>query len=218
MNFNDQLRIIIVDDHPIFRIGLRAVIEQHPEFSIVAEAGSPEELLLKLEQFECDILITDFMMPVAQENDGLRFLSRIQRKHPELPILVVTMLNNMGLFSSILSSGINGVLNKGSLTKELFSAIKTVSEGHVFVGESIRHGLEQMGKFGRGGLEPQKRLSPKEIEVVRLLATGVTVVEIAKQLNRTKQTISAQKNSAMKKLGLSNDAALFLYLQENGLY
>src|SRR5688572_6708180 len=89
-----SLRIILADDHPIFLIGLRVVLEQNNGAKVIAQASNPDELLEILRRVEADVLVTDFMMPDEHHNDGLRLLHRIRRDFPELPIIVVTMLNN----------------------------------------------------------------------------------------------------------------------------
>ncbi|NWD05907.1 response regulator transcription factor [Pseudomonas gingeri] len=211
------LRIVLADDHPIFLIGLRAVLERDPGLSVVGEASTPQTLFDLLGECPCDVLITDFMMPTADQNDGLRMIEALVRHYPDLPILVVTMLNNAGLFRYILDLGVMGLLSKASLAAELPVAIHHVRQRKAFVAKSVRQTLAQAGEIGSHRLGDQEQLSPRELEVTRLLAAGRTVGEIAARLCRSKQTVSAQKVSAMRKLGLSNDAALFLYLQEHGL-
>lgn len=209
------LRIILADDHPIFLIGLRVVLEQDNSAQVIAQAGSPGELLQLLYSEVCDVVVTDFMMPTPQQNDGLRLLERIRRDFPELPIVVVTTLNNAALFKSILQLNIQGLLGKASVASELPAAIAKVRQRQAYLSDSVRRTLLEAEDHGTD-LSASK-LSPREQEVMRMLAAGQSVMSIASHLNRSKQTVSAQKISAMRKLGLANDAALFLYLQENGL-
>jgi len=211
------LRVVLADDHPIFRIGLQAVLEQIPGVKVIAQAGSPKELLSYLQTLECDVLVTDFMMPVEQQNDGLKLLEQIRRQLPKLPILVVTMLNNAGLFRAMLGLGVNGLLSKASLVDELPAAINCLSRGTVYLAASVQQLLLQDGAVREDRIGIIDPLSPRELEVTRLLAAGHTVSQIATLLNRSKQTVSTQKVSAMRKLGVANDAALYLYLQEHGL-
>ena len=211
------LRIVLADDHPIFLIGLRAVLERDERVRIVAEANSPQALIEQLHTCACDVLVTDFMMPAEPQADGLRLIEQLRRHHPELPIVVVTMLNNAGLFHSILELGVMGLLSKASLADELPQAIDHVRQRRPYVAHAIRQALSLAGEVGADRLQSQQQLSPRELEVMRLLAAGLTVGEIAAQLHRSKQTVSAQKVSAMRKLGLGNDAALFIYVQEHGL-
>ncbi|MDD2060402.1 response regulator [Pseudomonas sp. GD03860] len=212
-----DLRIVLADDHPIFRIGLRAVLQQIPGVRVVAEAGSPQQLMAHLQCLECDILVTDFMMPVEQQNDGLKLLEQVRRHFPQLPILVVTMLNNAGLFRAMLALGVKGLLSKASLAQELPQAIRGLPRGKTYLATSVEQLLLQDGGLGDDRLCARQALSPRELEVSRLLAAGHTVNEIAVLLNRSKKTVSTQKISAMRKLGVANDAALFLSLQAQGL-
>jgi len=211
------LRIVLADDHPIFLIGLRAVLERDERVSIVGEASSPQALTELLQHCACDVLVTDFMMPAEPQADGLRLIEQLRRHYPTLPIVVVTMLNNAGLFHSILELGVMGLLSKASLADELPEAIRQVRLQRCYVAHTIRQALSLAGEVGPDRLHSQEQLSPRELEVIRLLATGLTVGEIAANLNRSKQTVSTQKISAMRKLGLSSDAALFIYGQEHGL-
>ncbi|AVB13797.1 MULTISPECIES: response regulator [Pseudomonas syringae group] len=211
------LRVIVADDHPIFLIGLRVVLEQDNLATVVAEACNPDELLQVLARHPCDVLVTDFMMPVELQNDGLRLLQRIHRDFPALPVIVVTTLSNAGLFQSMLDLNVRGLLSKASLAGELPAAIRGVQRGEFFVADSVRRVLIEARQYGPDALLPAEKLSPRELEVLRLLSAGHTVGQIAAQLNRSKQTVSAQKVAAMRKLGLANDAALFIYLQESGM-
>ena len=211
------LRILIADDHPIFLIGLRAVLERDAQVRIVGEANSPQALTALLQHCPCDVLVTDFMMPAEPQADGLRLIEHLRRHYPDLPIVVVTMLNNAGLFHSILELGVMGLLSKASLADELPDAIAQVRQQRPYVARTINQALALAGQVGADRLHSQQQLSPRELEVIRLLAGGKTVGEIAAHLNRSKQTVSAQKVSAMRKLGLISDAALFIYVQEHGL-
>jgi len=214
---NKKLRIVLADDHPIFLIGLRAVLERDDNLEIVGEASSPTALGELLQSCPCEVLVTDFMMPGEQQNDGLRLIEQLRRHHPELPIVVVTMLNNAGLFRSILDLGVMGLLSKASLADELPAAISHVRRNKVFVAQAIQQLLSLAGEVGPDRLLSGEQLSPRELEVIRLLAAGLTVGEIAAKLSRSKKTVSTQKVSAMRKLGLSSAAALYIYVQEHGL-
>lgn len=208
------LRVILADDHPIFLIGLRAVLERDAHLHIVGEADSPQALAQLLQHTPCDLLVTDFMMPAEPQADGLRLIEQLRRHYPALPIVVVTMLNNTGLFHAILELGVMGLLSKASLADELPEAIRQARQQRCYVAHTIRQALSLAGA---GTVQPLEQLSPRELEVIRLLAGGLTVGAIATHLHRSKQTVSAQKVSAMRKLGLGNDAALFIYVQEHGL-
>ncbi|KYQ96979.1 two-component system response regulator [Serratia plymuthica] len=201
-----QKSVIIADDHPVFLIGLRTVVTTAfgENFMISAEAQTVDQLLTLLTEKLPDVLLTDFNMPGEQQSDGLRLISTLRRKYPQLPIIVITVMTNPGLVNSILATGVFAVINKQSLATELTACLKALQQGRRPPGHSVSS-------------PSTVAMSPRELEVVRLLAQGHSVNHIAAMLSRTKQTISAQKKSAMVKIGVSSDADLFAYLREAGL-
>lgn len=156
------------------------------------------------------------MMPDSQQADGLRLVQRVRRRYPELQIIVVTMLNNPALISSLLKLGIRGLVSKRGVLNDLPKAIRHGGR-RPFLSRSIEHLLE-VGQAGHGKpLACLADLTPREVEVLRLYGSGLAIGEIALRLSRSKQTVSAQKSSAMRKLGLDTNAGLYLYIQESGL-
>ena len=206
------LRIILADDHPIVRSGVRALLERN-NLRVVAEVGSPEELFAALDQQACDVLLTDFSMPVGPVGDGLGMLEHLRKKWPELPIIVLTMMNNPGVLSSILGTGVRGLLNKSDALSELPLAIQAVSHGREYVSATGGHQLEQM----EGHDATRQSLSPREAEVLGLFVSGLTVSQIAEHLNRSIKTVSRQKRDGMAKLGLKTDLEVYAYAREHGL-
>lgn len=202
-----RLRIIIADDHPVFLIGLRAVITSafDNHFVISGEAMNVDQLLSSLEKELPDVLITDFNMPGVEQSDGLRLIETVRRKYPLLSVVVVTSLSNAGLINSILNKGVYAVINKQSLTTELTYCLKNLLQGRQY---TMRRDLQT---------SHAKDISPRELEVIRLLAQGKSINDIANMLNRTKQTISSQKKSAMNKIGVKSTAELFEYIRDMGL-
>ncbi|AGB84049.1 response regulator containing a CheY-like receiver domain and an HTH DNA-binding domain [Serratia sp. FGI94] len=198
-------KILIADDHPVFLLGLRALITStfSNRYTISGEAQSVDQLLMLLDQDIPDVLLTDFNMPGEKQSDGLRLISTLRRKFPSLPIVVVTVLSNQGLINSILAAGVYAVINKQSLAAELTLCLDKLLQGKSYQSPVVaqEHAL----------------MSPRELEVVRLLVQGHSVNQIAAMLCRTKQTISAQKKSAMNKIGVSSDLELFEYLRNVGM-
>ncbi|OEZ01702.1 MULTISPECIES: response regulator [Stenotrophomonas] len=211
-----ETRIVIADDHPVVLIGARAIIESARVGVIVGEAGSTDALIDLLDNVECDVLVTDFSMPGTRYADGLRMLDVIHHRHPQLPIVLLTMLDNAGVLKTAMSKGVSGLIDKSSTMAGLANAVNVVKQGGVYVAERWREPLEA-DRRGRVSGSRQVRLSPREYEVVRLLASGFSVSEIAARLDRTISTISRQKGTAMRKLGIDSDAGLFEYAQHHGL-
>lgn len=209
-------KIILADDHPIILTGVRSLMaEIQPSCDIVAEANNVSELWRTLEQHECDLLITDFSMPNDDNVDGMAMIKQLRRKYPNLPIIVLTQVHNLGVLQALLQIGIQGLLLKKSVIAELEKTVKKVLLGSVYIGETVRELLNEQG-INQYAIPVE--LSLKEIEVVRLLANGMSVTQVASYLHRSVKTISTQKTNAMQKLGLKSDSELFHYAQQQGLF
>ena len=210
------IRVQIADDHPLTLIGIHTLLESRADLEVVAQAHSVETLLENLQRQPCDLLLTDLMMPGGDQVDGIRLIRRLRSLYPTLAIVVITMLDNPALISSVLKLGIQGLVSKRGLLNDLPKAV-TASPRSPFVSASIQHLLDtSIALHGKPLMQPEQ-LSAREIEVLRLYGTGMSIGAIALHLCRSKQTISTQKSSAMRKLGLDTSASLFLYIQEHGL-
>lgn len=208
------MRVIIADDHPVVRIGLRMLIDLSSTCVVVGEADGPDSLLNLLSTTPCDLLVTDFSMPGNLQSDGLKMLSRVRRGYPAMPIILVTMFANVTTLRAALAQGVMAIITKGASATELPMAIKSVGEGRRFISESLSATLVQADAEART-ISPS--LSAKELEVVRMLASGMTVSEIAGYFKRSVSTISKQKGMAMQRLGISTDVELFAYARESGM-
>jgi two-component system capsular synthesis response regulator RcsB len=195
---------------------VRLLIEGATNASVVAEAGSPDELFRAINRGACDLVLTDFNMPGGQTADGLNMLAQLNRHWPELPVIVLTMMSNVGVLRSILATGVRGLMNKSDALNELTLAIQAVSHGRDYVSAEIKVALEA-SRVGDSSSE-QNELSARETEVLRLFVSGLGVSQIAAQLNRSVKTISRQKMDAMSKLGLKSDLEIYGYAREHGMF
>ncbi|MFQ1918693.1 response regulator [Aeromonas veronii] len=210
-----SFKIILADDHPLILTGIRSLIDQiTPKCEVIAEAYQVSDLLNLLQQHHCDLLITDFSMPGDTRSDGMVMIQQLRRDYPNLPIIVLTQIQNSAILQSLIQVGVKGLILKKSVINELADAIRQILLGHRYIGPTVRMLLASAGIAGQGNNNP---LTPKESEVVRLLASGMSVTQVADYLHRSVKTISTQKKSAMTRLGISNDSELFFYAQENGL-
>ncbi|AWH31546.1 MULTISPECIES: response regulator transcription factor [Stenotrophomonas] len=207
------LRIIIADDHPVVRIGTRAVIESSGVGRVVGEADNAQALIALLANQPCDLLVTDYSMPGSAQADGFAMIGMIRRRYPDLPVLLLSVSNNLAILRMVLDSGVLGLVDKSSSMEELPQAIQAVYRGQSYISRSLRERVEEAGSW-RMREGDGKPLSPREVEVLRLLGTGMTVKEISLQLHKSVSTISRQKGDAMLKLGLKGDAELFDYLRD----
>ncbi|MHC8393014.1 response regulator [Pseudomonas sp. LB3P93] len=208
------MRVIIADDHPVVRIGLRMLIDLSRTCVVVGEADGPDSLLNLLSTTPCDLLITDFSMPGNQQADGLKMLSTVRRHYASTPIILVTMFANVATLRVAFAQGVMAIVAKDASATELPLAIKSVREGRRFISESLRTALAQADTAAQSR---SPLLSAKEHEVVRMLASGMTVSEIASYFKRSVSTISKQKSMAMQRLGISTDVDLFAYARDSGM-
>ncbi|NOK48071.1 response regulator [Burkholderia thailandensis] len=208
-----SVQVLIADDHPLVLLGVRHMLAGVGDVSIVGEAHDPAGLLALLAATPCDIVITDFAMPEQPAADGLAMLSAIRDGHPSVRVIVLTMLDNPVLMHTMRQAGALAVLSKRGDLDELPRAVAAVCQGRAFVGT---HAGAASGLAMRATDAPPQ-LSPREIEVVRLCATGMTMTDIANRYGRSIKTVSTHKHNAMGKLGLRSDVDLFMYATENGL-
>ena len=213
-----KLRIVLADDHPFVLLGMRATFSADKSVEVVGEAVSAATLLKLLATTPCDVLVTDFAMPELglQAEDGLRLIKRLRRDWPDLRIVVLTSMSNVAILRSILSAGAMSLLNKVEPMEELAAAVRAAGVGRRYLSTSIVAALAVAGAENEGlGDGPQ--LSPREIEVVRMFASGLSITEIARSLKRDVRTISRQRRDAMGKLGVHNDPCLFAFARAHGL-
>ncbi|WP_322013505.1 response regulator transcription factor [Paraburkholderia sp. J12] len=211
-----KINLIIADDHPALIAGLKYELSRIHTLCVLDTAHNSTEIVDLLSRVPCDILITDFAMPGGEYGDGISMLSFLRRRHPDVKIIVFTSIDNFAIAAEMRKMGINSVLNKSKDIGYLITAIHAVHAGATFYAPTLNDA------FGEGG--PMQvlnnripHLSSREAEVVRLYVSGITITEIAARLNRTKQTVSAQKQNAMRKLGVSRDTELFRFAHEIGL-
>jgi two-component system capsular synthesis response regulator RcsB len=213
-----KLRIVLADDHPFVLLGIRATFSMDENLEVVAEAASAAELLRLLAYTPCDVLVTDFAMPEQglQAEDGLRLIKRLRRDWPAISIVVLTSMSNVAILRSILAAGAMSLLNKVESMDELAAAVRFAGFGRRYLSTSIVAALAVAGAE-TDGLGEGPRLSPREIEVVRMFASGLSITEIARFMKRDVRTISRQKRDAMGKLGVQNDPGLFAFARAHGL-
>lgn len=208
------IRVIIADDHPVVRLGVRALLEGAGRYRVVAEAACADELLCALERAPCDVLMTDFSMPGGTAPDGQAMLAMIHRRHPALPVVLMTMFTNVPTLRMAMKNGVRGVIDKACSLLDIPRAIDEVLNGSAYVCSSLRaelcNGDEETGSLCAC-------LSPKELEVLRLYASGLSITQIAARLDRSISTISRQRISAMNKLGIRAESELYAFASEHRL-
>ncbi|SAK43565.1 DNA-binding response regulator [Caballeronia fortuita] len=197
---------------------MKALFAAENGMKVVGEANNASTLLAELAMRSCDVLVTDFAMPEpgVDANDGLRLIRKVRQDFPSIIIVVLTSVSNVAILRSILNAGAMSLVNKAEPMELVATAVRHASVGRRFVSASFVAALAEAGTETEFSSE-EPRLSPREVEVVRLFAKGHSITEIARELNRDVRTISRQKRDAMNKLGVRNDPGLFAFVRARGL-
>lgn len=212
------IRVIFADDHPVLALANRQIVGSVPSIVCVGEARNSTELVELLQHTPCDVLVTDYAMPGGEYGDGHALISFLSRRYPNLKMVVMTMMDNPLVLRSLVRQRVGCVISKSDDPANLIPAIHAAYRGDRFASPRVQLLLRASPaahRFRDGG--SLQALSQRELEVVRLFVSGMTVSEIALDLRRTKQTISTQKLNAMRKLGIERDSDLFRYTNEVGL-
>ena len=211
-----KIRLVLADDHPALISGIKHDLSIVPTLEVMGTAGDSGELVKVLEGVTCDVLITDYAMPGGEYGDGLTLLSYLRRTYPALKIVVFTTIENPAIAREMSKLGVHSVLSKAHDTSHLISAIHAVYAGATYFRSTSREPDDAIAAHPVSNNVRVQALSSRETEVIRLFVSGMSVNEIADRLHRTKQTISAQKTRAMRKLGIDRDADLFRFAYEAG--
>ncbi|MCC8405634.1 response regulator transcription factor [Paraburkholderia sp. MMS20-SJTN17] len=203
------IRVILADDHPAVVAGLLHTLKKHRTLEVVDTVGNSTELLAALGKQPCDVLVSDYAMPGGDYGDGITLFSFLRRRYPALRIVILTMIDNPGVIRSILKLDIQCILSKADTTDHLLAAIHGAYANGRYFSPTISKIVWQLDVESMGS--SSRALTKRESEVIRLFVSGLSVNEIAAQLKRSKQTISAQKTSAMRKLGVETDTELIKY-------
>lgn len=211
-----KLRIAIADDHPLVLAGLNDLLANDLRFEVTGTLSSPTALIQHIQEHMPDIVLCDFVMPGDNRyGDGLNFASYMIRNFPRIRLLVVTMISNPLVISSLYRCGVSGVILKTDPPLELLRALDTLRLGRRY----LRSDMDVRAELADADdADATASLSPKEIEVLRRFIDGQSLTDIAHSLNRSLKTISNQKRSAMRKLNLNNDQELIAYCVRSGLF
>ncbi len=207
-------RILIADDHPVLRSGLRVLLAADPDLEVIGEAGTGEETLRLAEELGPDVVLLDIGMPGGS---GIETVRRLKEKLPALKVLFLTMHEEEGMLLEALSAGGDGYVIKRADQPEIIQAIRVVQRGDVYVHPAMTRALLSQPETTERPPEPIEPLTRREIDVLRLLARGNTNRQIADLLTLSVRTIESHRANLMGKLGLSSRVELVTYAEEHGL-
>jgi two-component system, NarL family, captular synthesis response regulator RcsB len=210
-----KIRVIVADDHDCVRVGVRQLLQAESHIEVVGEAADSHGLAELLDACACDVVVSDIGMPgIHGGSNAVSFLRRLLRGRSHPHVVVLTMICHAHMLSGLPHIGVGGIVDKRETATALIDAIEAVCTGRVYLSAHVRAAIEATDA------PPQLRagvLSAREWEVFQLYVQGLAVHEIAARLQRSGKTISTQKRSAMRKLGLETEADLIGYARQIGL-
>jgi DNA-binding NarL/FixJ family response regulator len=212
-----KTRILLADDHDVVRKGLRMVLDKAPDLEVVAEAGDGAEALeIALSDEDIHLAVLDVTMP---RMTGLQAAREISRRKPEMRVLILSMHDNEQYFFEALKAGASGYVLKTVADRDLIEACRATIRGEPFLYPAAVRALvrDYLDRASRGEATPEDPLSPRELEVVKLIAEGFTSEEIAEQLFISKKTVDRHRANVLEKLGMRNRVELTRYAIRRGL-
>ncbi len=211
-----ELRILIVDDHGIVRMGIKSLLESQPDIVVVGEATQGEEAVNKALQLKPDLVLMDIAMPGM---GGIEATRQIKKDMPDVNVLVLTVHDDEEYFFPVLRAGASGFILKDADPQELLYAIRVVHRGQVFLSPTVTKALLQSFSATRSGPDEEKyySLTTREKEVLRLVAAGSTNREIGEKLFISIRTVEKHRQSMMRKLGFVSREDLTRYAIHKGL-
>ena len=201
------MRVLIADDHPVVRHGLKQILASESRLSVVGEAKNGNEALEMARQLDWDVAVVDYSMPGMS---GLELLKQFKREHPNRPVLILSMYPEEVHATRVLKAGAAGYLNKASACEELAHAIRKIAGGGKYISPSLAE--KMVFELGPDAQKPlHEELSDREYRVMWLLASGKQVKQIAKEMFLSASTISTYRSRIFRKLQLTSNAGLVRY-------
>jgi len=208
-----MIKLFVADDHTMFREMLREAISQVPEFRIIGEAKTGNEALEKILNMELDVILLDIAMPGM---NGLKVLKEALKVKPDLKILILSMYSEDQYAVQALRAGAYGYITKSEATKELLVAIQKVANGKKYINTDVAEKLLfQMTQSPPG--ESHLDLSEREYQVMKLIALGYTVKQIAEGLELSVSSVSTLRSRMLKKMNMKSNAEVTQYVLNNNL-
>ncbi len=210
----DKIKVLLVDDHAIMRDGIRALLSLDDDIEIVGEAGEGKEAIEKARQLLPDIIVMDIAMPGM---DGLEATRRIMKEVPKAKVLILSQHNDKEFILSSIKAGSAGYIPKRALGSELVSAIRALYRGESFLYPSAAAALIRDYREQAQTADSYDLLTPREREILKLIAEGHTSREIADMLFISLKTVMGHRTKIIEKLGLRNRTELIKYAMRKGL-
>ena len=213
MNSESKTSVLLVDDHPFVREGIRSFLSDLPDFEVVGEASNGTEALKMAEQHQPDFILLDINMPGLS---GLEAVGQLRKINPRAKIVILTVHNSREYVLHVARSGAHGYILKEAPPEELLQAIQAIRGGQKYYSPAVAGYVFDEYESRPTGKKPERQLTPREVEVLILTAKGRSIKEMADQLNITAATVQTYRVRIMEKLETHNVAGLVKYALQKG--
>ena len=207
-----KTRILLADDHAVVRQGFARILQSESDFEVVGEASDGREAVQKAVELKPDIVIMDVSMP---ELNGIEATRRLQKDHPRIRVLALSMHKDNVFVREILRAGAAGYLLKDAIDHELLTAVRAVARGEGYLSPSVSESV--LSDYRKHVTDPIDLLSSREREILQMLAEGKTNKEVAQVLNISVYTVDAHRGRIMEKLNLHSIGEMVRFAMRNGL-
>lgn len=216
-----NIKLFVVDDHPIFIDGIVNLLKDTPGFEIIGTASNGQEFLDKIKQNEPDIVLMDINMPVM---DGIEATQKLKTEHPKVKVIALTMFNDIRFIKDLLEIGAKGYVLKNISREDLIKAINTVSEGKPFLDSAVQEKvISSMSASDDEEFDEKEadlmvqNITSRELEILQLIALGMTSQDISQKLFISKNTVETHRKNLLAKLNVKNTASLLKFAYKKGL-
>lgn len=209
-----MINVLVVDDHDLVRTGIRRMLADVSGVSVVGEAGSGEEALLRVRELKPDLVLMDVKMPGI---GGLEATRKINRSHPEIKVIAVTACDEEPFPSRLLQAGASGYLTKGAALEEMIKAIRQVFAGHRYISADIAQQLALKQFQPQGDVSPFEQLSEREMQIALMIAECQKVQAISDKLCLSPKTVNTYRYRIFEKLEITSDVELAMLAVRHGM-
>ena len=208
-----KIHVAITDDHPLFREGMSALLNEEPEIKVILKASNGRELLDQLKSTQVDVLLLDLEMPVMP---GREALDIVKMRYPDIKVLILTMHNDDSFIVEMVDRGANGFLLKDNSVDDVIDGIICVTHTDYYFTKRVRDAIKNINELREKHQQNKfEKLTPREIEIVKMICRDMKSSEIAKELNISLRTVEGHRNNLIAKTNCKTTAGVVLYAIKN---